>query len=566
MDNFQFVNFSAVGSTNRSNPQNKLNIKKSKDYNTPRNYNNYPQMNYSSNAIQNSNPGFVSHRNKEESIPYKDILKIDLYEVIKSGQNFDKLSPYIDKMLNLDLTDYASRTMNSLINSFQDSLKYLYLLRHNIMEHTERIVNESQDESNPENRKKKHFESQMKHLDNKIQNNSQKIRQMEIKLNKLREVLIKTGNQNKIASNLGLFLLKDDENNFYCQYCANRKFRNYDEVTKHYIKHHYDPKTAKINSQNITNNYNLGASINLIKQEITKTMREVNEENKLNDEDQRQLNEIRELLYSVKRSNENKLKEDLKAPVINYETNIKKTNINDPNLATSEQVELRLQNLNNFLSDIQLQMDSESKNFNNDFQNFQQEVYKMLLKVSKGEKIDPPQFKPGNNTFNFYYQNNPEEDIVTMKNNKIRGGIQRQKEKEGNEGKYQPSLEQNGIVFTNSQGPIEIQYSEPKPPVFRSQPETKEDFKKQMISVYKAMLSRDEKLLFSKRYNNPISVLNRRYNILPIQKEELKDNNEIVQDLIKSKYEEYNLYCKGNTHRDLCINMAKIISNKTEKT
>ena len=369
--NFRFHRFSdfPLNNTQSSFEKSKYFLKTMKDNIVPNDTFNNKEEKKENNQNHNLTTYRFNNYNKYKNdfifnnvFPIKEIINTDFEKnaIIKNFSLFKDLFPQmayqnLDENSNLILKKNPNLTL--LLKQFQYLLQYLSNTEKNLNKYND-ILNLSEKDIYSD--KRKLIEKELK-INKKLEENANKIMELENKINIYKKFILNANIefQNKNLEFKALDI-HDDENNYYCDLCADRIFSSYEEVQRHYEKEHENIiKLREKNYRNLNyikvNNpdyekYYFETKFNNAKNEINFLLHELNDEKKYNDD-----------------KNENKMNESDK----NY-SNLKYKSKNMKNLTNKNL------NINNF---------GEENDYFNESENDMEYFENKLNKYEKMQKL-----------------------------------------------------------------------------------------------------------------------------------------------------------------------------------
>ena len=214
----------------------------------------------SNNKIKDKDSEEVDNYDKSLFIPVNELLNKDFEKLAKSD-NFISLKKYLPQMIfqtyqNKDLPNPNNSHLKLVLLKYQQSLKYLSNLEKKIehfnllMEnHTKDIINNELTNYGKE-----------KILNTKIEINEKKIANLLQKINGYKNIIIASKNSKIRTLTSFVLIIKDKDNNFFCDLCPNEIFQSYQEVQKHSLKKH--EHILKLRKKNYEQNNSITSSKN----------------------------------------------------------------------------------------------------------------------------------------------------------------------------------------------------------------------------------------------------------------------------------------------------------------
>ena len=224
------------------------------------------------------NKDIVEKENIDKSsfIPIKDLLKIDFEKMVKNNDNAS-IKKYLPQMMfekynTKDLPNPENSKLKPLLVKYQESLRYLSNLEKKMNkfnslldQHAKKVINEELSNYGQE-----------KSVNKKLEENDKKISKLLKKIDKYKNI-INFANKNKKRSLASFVLIiKDSDNNFYCDLCPNEIFGSYKEVQIHSLSRH--EHILKLRKKNYEINNNLTSSYNIEQKYLDTRMKNIQEE------------------------------------------------------------------------------------------------------------------------------------------------------------------------------------------------------------------------------------------------------------------------------------------------
>ena len=318
-----------------------------------------------------------------EPFPFKEIISLDFEKIIMAGK-ISLIEKYFPKMRFQKFKSSANPNLALLLSSFQNLLNYLFSLHDKAIYSNNQIEELINDKNSDLNKKKTKIENKIEDTKHEILSNSLKVKTLQNKIKKYKTVLYSTGNQNLIPNDFAPLDIHDDNGIFYCEICPYRKFRSYEKVHAHYVKHHLNLDRMKYQSQRNFNfeKYYFESKLNFIKDELKSTLININTDRK-DDLDNKKFEDLKahftNLIQMYNDANNLKQMSIAKSQVGNTNTSIKLMHSN----TGGEQNE----QINSLLKSIQLKQDEQFQKFQNDFEDFKYEILNQLMNISQGKKI-----------------------------------------------------------------------------------------------------------------------------------------------------------------------------------
>ena len=213
---------------------------------------------------------------KTSFIPTKELLKIDFEKMVKNNDN-DSIKKYLPQMMfekynTKDLPNPKNAKLKTLLIKYQESLRYLSNLEKKMNkfnslldQHAKKVINEELNNYGKE-----------KTVNKQLEENDKKINKLFKKIDKYKNI-INFANTNKKRSLASFVLIiKDNDNNFYCDLCPNEIFESYKEVQIHSLSRH--EHILKLRKKNYEINNNLTSSYNIEQKYLDNKMKNIQEE------------------------------------------------------------------------------------------------------------------------------------------------------------------------------------------------------------------------------------------------------------------------------------------------
>ena len=398
MSTFRFHKFE-----NESEPMGFRKTNLSNNFNSYSSMNNTnPFNNNSSNEILKNTINTILQRQLNlYKYPYKENSSISNKDIIK--YNFEKiLNKYdldiIEKILPTMVFKIFNRKENTrdfvfLIPFFQKLLKYLFQCQEEIKKLNSFL------ENNIDDQEEKQLDLNNRKLENENiikKNNDNKINIM-LKINKYKDFLIETGNENLIPREI--FLITNNNNKikkqgiFNCDLC-DKTFNSYDKIHEHYIKKHLNLYKLKEGNLISSNTYfqkmNFDHQLNLLKSNLYKTIYNIKNTNK-NGNDQK-MKELKKEIENLQKKNEenNLVLKSFKKPnnkTIQINQNINQSILRQSFMNSSNPV------LDEKFKTIKNQQNKRFNDLQNEFNDFQFALFQQLKNLSNNKEIKEPEYK-----------------------------------------------------------------------------------------------------------------------------------------------------------------------------
>jgi len=335
---------------------------------------------------------------KSSFIPTKDLLKIDFEKMVKNNDNAS-IKKYLPQMMfekfnTKDLPNPENSKLKPLLVKYQESLRYLSNLEKKMNkfnslldQHAKKVINEELSNYGQE-----------KSVNKKLEENDKKINKLFKKIDKYKNI-INFANKNKKRSLASFVLIiKDSDNNFYCDLCPNEIFESYKAVQIHALSRH--EHILKLRKKNYEINNNLTSSYNIEQKYLDIRMKNIQEEFDTLIENIN-TNKENENIFTNKNYNNNLENEE------NFDINTnqqisdndliileKKINILEENQTKNQ--EMLLENLNNLKNEIFTQL----KNLQNNQSLFYEEEKNNNIKNDKPKNLNEMKEEKDQNIIN----------------------------------------------------------------------------------------------------------------------------------------------------------------------
>ena len=424
MSTFRFHKFE-----NESEPMGFRKTNLSNNFNSYSSMNNTnPFNNNSSNEILKNTINTILQRQLNlYKYPYKENSSISNKDIIK--YNFEKiLNKYdldiIEKILPTMVFKIFNRKENTrdfvfLIPFFQELLKYLFQCQEEIKKLNSFL------ENNIDDQEEKQLDLNNRKLENENiikKNNDNKINIM-LKINKYKDFLIETGNENLIPREIFLITNKNNkikkQGIFNCDLCE-KTFNSYDKIHEHYIKKHLNLYKLKEGNLISSNTYfqkmNFDHQLNLLKSNLYKTIYNIKNTNK-NGNDQK-MKELKKEIEKLQKKNEenNLVLKSFKKPnnkTIQINQNINQSILRQSFMNSSNPV------LDEKFKTIKNQQNKRFNDLQNEFNDFQFALFQQLKNLSNNKEIKEPEYKEIQENINNEFNQKNNEEIT--KNESIIG-------------------------------------------------------------------------------------------------------------------------------------------------
>ena len=304
---------------------------------------------------------------KSDFIPIKELINKNFEEMAQS-QDITKLKKFVKQMAfqmykKNDLPNPDNSQLKKLIIKFKDLLKYLLNLEKNMNKYNNAFEQNNKKLFNPD---LNNFEKEKKY-NNQIEKNEQKINYLYQKVNKYKNIIITAKKNIKRTLASFVLIIKDTNDNYYCDLCPNNIFRTYKEVQIHSLNVHRH--ILELRKKNYEINNNLISPKDKLEDNYLNTKMKYIEDELVTFIENLYKNKTNEL--KLKNNNDNNKENDENEKEIEIEKNIndndmlileKKINILEENQKRNQ--EMLIDNLNKFKSEIISQL-SELKQNNN---------------------------------------------------------------------------------------------------------------------------------------------------------------------------------------------------------
>ena len=416
MSTFRFHKFE-----NESEPMGFRKTNLSNNFNSYSSMNNTnPFNNNSSNEILKNTINTILQRQLNlYKYPYKENSSISNKDIIK--YNFEKiLNKYdldiIEKILPTMVFKNFNRKENTrdfvfLVPFFQELLKYLFQCQEEIKKLNSFL------ENNIEDQEEKQLDLNNRKLGNEniIKKNNDNKKNIMLKINKYKDFLIETGNENLIPREI--FLITNNNNKikkqgiFNCDLC-DKTFNSYDKIHEHYIKKHLNLYNLKEGNVISSNTYfqkmNFDHQLNLLKSNLYKTIYNLKNTNK-NGNNQK-MKELKKEIENLQKKNEenNLVLKSFKKPnnkTIQINQNINQSILRQSFMNSSNPV------LDEKFKTIKNQQNKRFNDLQNEFNDFQFALFQQLKNLSNNKEIKEPEYKEIQENINYEINQKNNEEI-----------------------------------------------------------------------------------------------------------------------------------------------------------
>jgi len=191
-------------------------------------------------------------------IPINKLLNND-FEKMVENKDFDSIKKLLPQMTfqnyrNKDLPNPKNSNMKPLLVKYQQVLKYLLNLEKNMIKFNSVLDQNAKKAFSPE---LNNLEKE-KSYNKKIEENERKINLLLDKINEYKNKIILENKNKKRPLASFVLVIKDIDNNFYCDLCPDEIFKSYKEVQIHSLhKHEQILKLRKQNYERNNNNFDI---------------------------------------------------------------------------------------------------------------------------------------------------------------------------------------------------------------------------------------------------------------------------------------------------------------------
>lgn len=191
---------------------------------------------------------------KSSFIPINKLLNND-FEKMVENKDFDSIKKLLPQMTfqnyrNKDLPNPKNSYMKPLLVKYQQVLKYLLNLENNMIKFNSVLDQNAKKAFSPE---LNNLEKE-KSYNKKIEENERKINLLLDKINKYKNKIILENKNKKRPLASFVLVIKDIDNNFYCDLCPDEIFKSYRDVQIHSLRKH--EQILKLRKQNYERNNN----------------------------------------------------------------------------------------------------------------------------------------------------------------------------------------------------------------------------------------------------------------------------------------------------------------------
>ena len=175
---------------------------------------------------------------KSSFIPINKLLNND-FEKMVENKDFDSIKKLLPQMTfqnyrNKDLPNPKNSNMKPLLVKYQQVLKYLLNLEKNMIKFNSVLDQNAKKAFSPE---LNNLEKE-KSYNKKIEENERKINLLLDKINKYKNKIILENKNKKRPLASFVLVIKDIDNNFYCDLCPDEIFKSYKDVQIHSLHKH----------------------------------------------------------------------------------------------------------------------------------------------------------------------------------------------------------------------------------------------------------------------------------------------------------------------------------------
>ena len=298
-----------------------------------------------------------------------------------------------------------------LVPFFQELLKYLFQCQEEIKKLNSFL------ENNIEEQEEKQLDLNNRKLGNEniIKKNNDNKKNIMLKINKYKDFLIETGNENLIPREI--FLITNNNNKikkqgiFNCDLC-DKTFNSYDKIHEHYIKKHLNLYNLKEGNVISSNTYfqkmNFDHQLNLLKSNLYKTIYNLKNTNK-NGNNQK-MKELKKEIENLQKKNEenNLVLKSFKKPnnkTIQINQNINQSILRQSFMNSSNPV------LDEKFKTIKSQQNKRFNDLQNEFNDFQFALFQQLKNLSNNKEIKEPEYKEIQENINYEINQKNNEEI-----------------------------------------------------------------------------------------------------------------------------------------------------------
>ena len=195
---------------------------------------------------------------KSSFIPINKLLNND-FEKMVENKDFDSIKKLLPQMTfqnyrNKDLPNPKNSNMKPLLVKYQQVLKYLLNLENNMIKFNSVLDQNAKKAFSPE---LNNLEKE-KSYNKKIEENDRKINLLLDKINEYKNKIILENKNKKRPLASFVLVIKDIDNNFYCDLCPDEIFKSYKDVQIHSLhKHEQILKLRKQNYERNNNNFDI---------------------------------------------------------------------------------------------------------------------------------------------------------------------------------------------------------------------------------------------------------------------------------------------------------------------
>ena len=338
--------------------------------------------------VQNNERTLHFDRNNiypKSQFPLKEILNINFEDILNYG-NLNVIQKLLPNILYYRFQkNQGSYYFPKIIHQFQLLLLFLFDLKAPIENSTNNLNIYLINPNSSINSRKERLKKKKNNNDNTIIINNEKIKEIQKKIMNFKNILITNGYNDKIPKTIPDF--NYEQGNYFCEKCSNKKFNSYDEIHQHYIKEHYfnNIKGDIFISNNKSQEFYFNKEFNNIKNDLNKSIQQLNN----NNYESQKIDELKKAIRNLNNTNQN-----------NFNNLSLSINPNQ-NIQVRNSILKSYNNYNNYnynnLDDINQKLDIISKEeenqfqeFRNQLQNFQIDIFKQLNNISENKKVSIP--------------------------------------------------------------------------------------------------------------------------------------------------------------------------------
>ena len=329
---------------------------------------------YDSNIIKKREEEEKEEEKYDESsfIPINELINTNFQEISKNN-DFNTLKKFLPQMTyqhykTKDLPNPKNKNIKLLLSKYQHILKYLSKLEKNLNKFNAVLDENAKKVFNPD---LTNF-SKEKSMNIKLEENNKKINILYQKITDYKNIIIKANKNKKRSLASFVLVIKDNENNYYCDLCPNEIFQSYSDVQIHFLYMHKHILQLRKNNYEINNN--IISSPNYL------------ERNYLDSKIKNMEDEIGTFIETLNKNNDK-------------DEEILKKNINENNSDQEENKEIEM-NDNNFKileKKINILEENQKKNQQMILENldeFKREIFSQLKSLKNNKTLSKAQTKP----------------------------------------------------------------------------------------------------------------------------------------------------------------------------